>query len=53
MPQENREANSQRSRAQASVAPLIRHSKDADDKLEGEENLNCGGHAQADARLQL
>lgn len=53
MPHEHREANGQSSRAQASVASLICHSKDADDKLEGEENLNCGGHAQADAWLQL
>lgn len=53
MPHEHREADGQRGRAQASVAPLISHSKNADNKLQGEENLNGGGHAQADARLQL
>lgn len=53
MPHEHREADGQGSRAQASVAPLIGHSKDADDKLQGEEDLHGGGHAQADAWLQL
>lgn len=53
MSHENRKANSQSSRAQASVTSLICHSEDADNKLEGEEDLNGGGHAQADARLQL
>lgn len=47
------EADGQSSRPQASVAPLICHSKDADDKLEGEEDLNRSGHAKADAWLDL
>lgn len=53
MPHEHREANGQGSRAQASIAPLISHSEDADDKLQGEEDLHGGGHPQADAWLQL
>lgn len=53
MSHEHGETNSQGSGSQASIAPLICHSKDADDKLEGEEDLHGGGHAQADARLQL
>lgn len=53
MSHENRKANSQSSRAQSSVTPLIGHSEDADNKLDSEEDLNGGGHAQADARLQL
>ena len=53
MPHEHREADGQGSRAQAPVAPLISHSEDADDELQGEEDLHGGGHAQADARLQL
>lgn len=53
MPHKHREADGQGSRAQASIAPLISHSKDADDKLQGEEDLHGGGHAQADAWLQL
>ncbi len=53
MPHEHREADGQGSRSQASVAPLISHGKDADDKLQGEEDLHGGGHAQADSWLQL
>lgn len=53
MPHKHREADGQSSRTHASIAPLICHGKDADDKLEGEEDLYCGGHAQADARLEL
>ncbi len=53
MPHEHREPNGQGSRAQATIAPLISHSKDADHKLQGEEDLHGGGHAQADAWLQL
>lgn len=53
MPHEHREADGKGSRAQTSIAPLISHSKDADDKLQGEEDLHGGGHAQADAWLQL
>lgn len=53
MTHEHREANRQSCRAQTSIAPLISHSKDADNKLQGEEDLNGGGHAKADAWLQL
>lgn len=53
MPHEHREADGKGSRAQASVAPLISHGEDADDELQGEEDLHGGGHAQADAWLQL
>lgn len=53
MTHEHREANRQSSRAQTSIAPLISHSKDADNKLQGEEDFNGGGHAKADAWLQL
>lgn len=53
MSHEHREANGQGSRAHASIAPLISHSKDTDDKLHGEEDLHGGGHAQADPWLQL
>lgn len=53
MPHEHREADGQGGGAQASVAPLISHGEDADDELQGEEDLDGGGHAQTDARLQL
>lgn len=53
MSHEHREADGQGSRSQASVTPLIGNSKDADDELQGEEDLHGGGHAQADAWLQL
>lgn len=53
MPHEHREADGKGSRAQASVAPLISHGEDADNELQGEEDLHGGGHAQADAWLQL
>lgn len=53
MSHEHREADGQGGRAQASVAPLVSHGEDADDKLQGEEDLDGGGHAQADAWLQL
>ena len=53
MPHEHREADGEGSRAQTSVAPLISHSKDADNKLQGEEDFHGGGHAQTDAWLQL
>ena len=53
MPHEHGEADGQGGRAQASVAPLIGDGEDADDQLQGEEDLHGGGHAQADAWLQL
>lgn len=53
MPHEHGEADGQRGRAQASIAPLIGHGEDADDELQGEEDLHGGGHTQADAWLQL
>lgn len=53
MPHEHREANGQGGGTQASIAPLIGHGEDADNKLQGEEDLHGGGHAQADAWLQL
>lgn len=53
MSHEHREADGQGSRTQASIAPLVSHGKGADNKLQGEEDLNGGGHAQADAWLQL
>lgn len=53
MPHEHREADGKGSRAQASVAPLISHSKDADNKLQSEEDFHGGGHAQTDTWLQL
>lgn len=53
MSHKHREADGQGGRAQASIAPLISHSKDADNKLQGEEDLHGSGHAQADAWLQL
>lgn len=53
MTHEHREADGQSSRAQTSIAPLISHSKDADNKLQREEDLNGCGHAKADAWLQL
>lgn len=53
MSHEHREANGQSSRAQSAVAPLISHCENADNELQGEEDLHSGGHAQADAWLQL
>lgn len=53
MPHEHGEADGQGGGAQASVAPLIGHGEDADDELQGEEDLHGGGHTQADAWLQL
>lgn len=53
MSHEHREADGQGGRAQASVAPLVSHGEDADDELQGEEDLDGGGHAQTDAWLQL
>lgn len=50
---EHREADGQGSGAHAAVPPLVRHGEDADDQLQREEHLHGGGHAQADARLQL
>lgn len=53
MPHEHGEANGQGGRAQAPIAPLISHSEDTDNELQGEEDLHGGGHAEADAGLQL
>lgn len=53
MSHEHRKANGQGGGAQASVAPLVSDGKDADDELQGEEDLDGGGHAQADTWLQL
>lgn len=53
MPHEHGKADGQGGRTQASVAPLIGHGEDADDELQGEEDLHGGGHTQADAWLQL
>lgn len=53
MPHEHGEANGQGGRAQASIAPLISHGEDADDELQGEEDLHGGGHTHTDAWLQL
>lgn len=53
MSHEHRKANGQGCRAQASVAPLVCHSKDAHDKLHSEEDLYGCSHTQADARLKL
>lgn len=49
----DREADGEGSGSQTPISSLISYSKDADDKLHGEENLHGGGHTQADARLQL
>ena len=53
MAHNDREADGQGSRAQAAISPLICYGEDADDQLQREEHLHGGGHAQADARLQL
>lgn len=53
MPHEHGEADGQGGGTQASITPLIGHGEDADDELQGEEDLHGGGHAQADAWLQL
>lgn len=53
MPHQHRKTDCQGSGSQAPIAPLICHSKDADHKLQGEEDLHGGGHAKADAWLQL
>lgn len=53
MSYEDREADGQGGRAQASVTPLVGHSEGADNQLQGEEHLHGGGHAQADTWLQL
>ncbi|KAG7220703.1 hypothetical protein INR49_017817 [Caranx melampygus] len=53
MSHEHRKANGQGSRTHTPIAPLISHSKDADNELQGEEHLHGGGHAQTDTWLQL
>ena len=53
VPHEYGEADGEGGRAQAAVTPLVGHGKDADDELQREEHLHGGGHANADARLQL
>lgn len=53
MPNSDREADGEGCWSHTAISPLIGHSKDADNKLEGEKHLHCGGHPQAHARLQL
>lgn len=53
VPQGEGEANSQGHRAHAAIPPLVIRGKDAEHKLERQEDLHSGGLAHADPSVQL